>query len=108
MGPRLAVPARLASYVAAAEPGGALELYAWNSKASMALFELVGWFEVAWRNNIDRAICAHRPPGSPHWLFDRTFPLQPKTWAKVSAAIRTVGGHPTPGQVIAELSLGFW
>jgi hypothetical protein len=75
------------------------------------LFELVGWFEVAWRNNIDRAICAGRRPDIPHWLFDRAFPLQPTTWAKVAKAIKSVrrGTSPlTAGQVIAELSLGFW
>jgi hypothetical protein len=75
------------------------------------LFELIGWFEVAWRNNIDRAICAGRGPEMRHWLFDRTFPLQPRTWGKVSVAMRSVGGRtrrPLPGQVIAELTLGFW
>jgi hypothetical protein len=104
-------PPRLGSYVAAAGPSGALELYAWNCRASTTLFELIGWFEVAWRNNIDRAICAGRDDRTQHWLFDRTFPLQPRTWEKVSVAMRTVGGRtrqPTSGQVIAELSLGFW
>ncbi|HEX3649245.1 MAG TPA: hypothetical protein VHV49_12520 [Pseudonocardiaceae bacterium] len=102
---------RLGSYVAAAGPCGALELYAWNCRASVALFELIGWFEVAWRNNIDRAICASRSPEQPHWLFDRKFPLQPRTWAKVAAAVSTVRrrtARPTPDQVIAELTLGFW
>ena len=102
---------RLGSYVAAAGTCGALELYAWNCRASVTLFELIGWFEVAWRNNIDRAICATRSPGDPHWLFDRTFPLQPRTWAKVAVAVNTVRrrvARPTPGQVIAELTLGFW
>jgi hypothetical protein len=44
-------------------------------------------------------------------LFDRTFPLQPRTWVKVDIAIRNVRSGrrpPTSGQVIAELSLGFW
>jgi hypothetical protein len=104
-------PPRLASYVAIAGPGGALEFYAWNCRASTALFELIGWFEVAWRNNIDRAICAGRGVAAPHWLFDRSFPLQPGTRAKVEAAVvkaRRTTKQPTPGQVIAELSLGFW
>jgi hypothetical protein len=102
---------RLATYVAAAGPSGALDLYAWNCGASTALFELIGWFEVAWRNNIDRAICAGRATDAPHWLFDRSFPLRPTTWAKVDAAVRTVRRRvkrPAPGQVIAELTLGFW
>jgi hypothetical protein len=102
---------RLASYVAAAGAADALDLYAWNCRASTALFELIGWFEVAWRNNIDRAICAGRRHDARHWLFDRSFPSQPRTWSKVASAIKTVqhGTHrPTSGQVIAELSLGFW
>jgi hypothetical protein len=97
--------------VAAAGSAGALDLYAWNCRASTALFELIGWFEVAWRNNIDRAICAGRGHGAQHWLFDRTFPLQPRTWSKVAKAINTVQHgqrRPTSGQVIAELPLGFW
>jgi hypothetical protein len=106
----LSVP-RLAPYEAAAGSAGALDLYAWNCRASTALFELIGWFEVAWRNNIDRAICAGRRPNMPHWLFDRSFPLQPTTWAKVAKAIKSVrrgASQLTAGQVIAELSLGFW
>lgn len=102
---------RLGPYVAAAGSRGALELYAWNCRASIALFELIGWFEVGWRNNIDRAICGNRSAGEPHWLFDHTFPLQPRTWARVTAAVRTVHlrtARPTPDQVIAELTLGFW
>lgn len=104
-------PARLATYVRLAGPGEALELYAWNCRASTALFELIGWFEVAWRNNIDQAICAGRHAGAQHWLFDSGFPLRPQTWAKVANAYRTVRrrvAEPTPGQVIAELPLGFW
>lgn len=101
---------RLGPYVRVGGQDGALELYAWNCRASTALFELIGWFEVAWRNNIDRAICVRRP-GQRHWLFDPTFPLRTQTWEKVSAAKRTIAHrtpHPTSGQVIAELTLGFW
>ncbi|HEY1570022.1 MAG TPA: hypothetical protein VGG05_01670 [Pseudonocardiaceae bacterium] len=100
---------RLATYVAAAGPSGALERYAWNCCASTALFELIGWFEVAWRNSIDRAICARRGEDAPHWLFDRSFPLRPTTWAKVDAAVRTVRCRvKRRRQFIAELTLGFW
>jgi hypothetical protein len=49
---------RLAHYQAVAGPAAALDLCAWTCRASTALSELIGWFEVAWRNNIDRAICA--------------------------------------------------
>lgn len=85
----------------------ALDLYHWNCQASSALFELVGWFEVAWRNVVNSAVTSRRPAGQPYWLFDPAFPPQPATRAKVQQAIRNVrrGGlaHPAPGQVVAEL-----
>ncbi len=104
--------ARLAPYVRAVGPEGALELYRWNCRVSSALFELIGWFEIAWRNAVDRVITRNRSPGAPHWLFDSGFPLRPGSKAKVTRALDTLrrGGvtAPAPGQVIAELSLGFW
>lgn len=105
-------PGRLAPYVRAAGVSDALDLYHWNCQASSALFELVGWFEVAWRNVVDSAVTSRRPAGQPHWLFDPAFLLRPATRAKVQQAIRNVQrgglGHPSPGQVVAELTLGFW
>lgn len=102
-------PARLGRYVAAAGAARALEFYAWNCRTSTALFELIGWFEVAWRNNINRAICDRRDPGAHHWLLDKAFPLQPKTRIKITEAMRKLHApKPTPDQVIAELTLGFW
>jgi hypothetical protein len=78
---------------------------------SSALFELVGWFEIAWRNAVDAAITARRS-GVLHWLLDPAFPLQQVTREKIAKATENVRrsrtGEPTPGQVIAELSLGFW
>ncbi|MGH3942332.1 MAG: hypothetical protein ACRDTG_27675 [Pseudonocardiaceae bacterium] len=112
VGDDLAVAGSLAPYIRAAGVSDALDLYHWNCQASSALFELVGWFEVAWRNVVDAAVTSRRPAGQPYWLFDPAFPLQPATRAKVQQAIRNVqrGGlaHPAPGQVVAELTLGFW
>lgn len=103
---------RLGRYARAAGSACPLELYRHNCRLSSAAFELIGWFEIAWRNAIDRAILAHRPSEAPHWLFDRSFPLQPRTRAKVEKAIATVRAsgvrRPIPDQVIAELTLGFW
>lgn len=104
-------PGRLAPYVAAAGPD-ALALYRWNCQASGALFELVGWFEVAWRNTVDAAVTVQRP-GRAHWLTDPTFTaLRPGTRAKITEAIQRVRRRsvptPTPGQIVAELPLGFW
>jgi hypothetical protein len=86
-------------------------LYRWNCQLSATLFEMIGWFEVGWRNAVDHTITSRRPE-RPHWLFDPNFPLSPPTRAKIAKAITKVhrGGtrHPNSGQVIAELSLGFW
>lgn len=104
--------ARLAPYLAVAGPARALELYRWNCRISVGLFELIGWFEVAWRNIVDAAISSRRDPDEPHWLLDTGFPLQPTTRSRITKAITAVqrGGVPTPspGQIIAELPLGFW
>jgi len=53
------------------------------------------------------------PSGWPATLAVRSgLPLRPATRAKVQQAIRNVQrgglGHPSPGQVVAELTLGFW
>ena len=102
---------RMTPYVRAAGPGGALDLYRWNCRVGTALFEPIGWFEIAWRNAVDAAITARRS-GALHWLLDPTFPLQQATRSKIARAVATVrrGGtaEPVPGQIIAELSLGFW
>lgn len=101
---------RLVPYVRAGRDP--LALYGWNSRLSAVLFELVGWFEVCWRNAVDRAITQHRSAAAPHWLFDSAFPLQPRSRERVrqatAAAQRGGSTDPPPGQVIAELPLGFW
>jgi len=104
-------PARAAPYVRAAGAEGALALYNWNCQVSMALFELIGWFEVGWCNIVDQAI-SNRWQSQRHWLTDPTFPLHPTTREKVNQAREQIrkGGvaNPTPGHMIAELPLGFW
>lgn len=76
------------------------------------MFELIGWFEIAWRNTVDAAISTRRAVDAPHWLVDPAFPLRAATRAKIANAANAVrrGGvsTPSPGQVIAELPLGFW
>lgn len=98
---------RMAPYLAAG--GDPLALYRWNSQLSAALFEVVGWFEVGWRNAIDTAICTRRPESAPHWLLDRFFPLTAGAWKHVDRALSALPhSDPNPGQIIAELTLGFW
>jgi hypothetical protein len=103
--------ARLAPYVRAAGGTDPLHLYRWNCQVSTTMFELLGWFEIAWRNTVDAAITARRPD-APHWLLDPGFPLQQAARQKVQRAVAAVrrrgSAAPSPGQVIAELPLGFW
>jgi len=102
---------RLAPYVRAAGAADALDLYRWNCRLGLALFELIGWFEIAWRNAVDDAISSRRRQ-TRHWLFDTTFPLQRATRERIARAVSTTAGagraEPAPGRVIAELPLGFW
>ncbi len=107
-----------------------LELYRWNLDVSMAFFESIHYFEVAFRNSIDSAMS--------RW-FDRTYPAAPGTshphWfdtapthalgkspaelsglngnsrSKVNEARRNAGRRHNPvmdGHVVAELTMGFW
>lgn len=116
---------RLARYLL--ETGGdqqrALNLYEWNLQLGAALMRDIAHVEVAVRNAYDSVMTA-RWRGSQHWLFDPTSPVLAPLWrtrrnhradlnsrnrAAVDDAIRRCGGGAaTPGEVIAELSFGFW
>lgn len=89
-----------------------LKLYRWNSAVSKEMFELIGWFEVGWRNTVDRAITRRRPDHRPHWLLDPEFPLQEGSRAKITKARAKLrrGGRvePSIGKLIGELPIGFW
>lgn len=107
-----------------------LELYRWNLDISMALFESIHYFEVAFRNNIDGAMTkwfdATHPPaaGAPllHWFDPDTSHSGGKTPAELSGlnsnsrgivrfAQDNAGRRHSPvesGHIVAELSMGFW
>lgn len=116
---------RLARYLQ--ESGGdrqrALDLYEWNLRLGAALMRDIAHVEVAVRNAYDSAMTTHWRGGQ-HWLFDPTSPVLAPLWrtrrgyrtdlnarnrATASDAIRRCGGASAkPGEVIAELSFGFW
>ncbi|MFA5608448.1 MAG: hypothetical protein WDA07_14970 [Leucobacter sp.] len=116
---------RFGRYLAAA--GGdrprALELYEWNLRLGSALMRDIAHVEVALRNAYDRVMC-ERWQGAQHWLFDPASPVLTPLWrtrsgrrsdlnarnrATVSDAIRRCGSASVKsGEVIAELSFGFW
>ncbi len=109
------------------EAGGdrarALDLYEWNLRLGAALMRDVAHIEVAIRNAYDRVMQQHWR-GADHWLLDPTSPVLTPLWrtrrgrrADVNARNRSTvadarfrcgGSDAKPGQVIAELSFGFW
>lgn len=117
-------PARLAHYLAEAGGDGdkAIALYEWNASVSAAFWEEFSYFEVAFRNALDSRMTArHSALGRPsHWIFDDARELgrdargaghHNQPYRDVAEAIRRVRGNrkPTaPGQVISEISFGFW
>lgn len=101
----------------------ALELYEWNLQFGAAFMRDVAHVEVAVCNAYDSTMNMHWP-GTQHWLFDPKSPVLEPLWrtrrgrstdlnarnrATVADAVRRCGGEAAkPGEVIAELSFGFW
>lgn len=101
----------------------ALALYEWNLQLGAALMRDIAHVEVAVRNAYDSAMSTHWQ-GDQHWLFDPKSPVLEPLWrsrrgrradvnarnrATVADAVRRCGGASArPGEVIAELSFGFW
>jgi len=101
----------------------ALATYEWNLRLGHAVLRDAAHFEVALRNAYDSAITA-RWSGSAHWLTDATSPVQTPLWRQshgrqvdinrrnrdeiADAVTRAGGANSTSGQVVAELSFGFW
>lgn len=116
--------ARLAHYLAECsnDQQRAMALYEWNAVISAALWESLSHLEVAFRNAIDRQMQAiHTSKGRPsHWIFDdarelgrdaygtgkHNYPYQDV--ATAIARVRRNKKRVTPGQVISEISFGFW
>lgn len=100
----------------------AAELYRWNSAVSGAFWEGLSYFEVSIRNAIDARMSArHAKKGrTGHWIFDDARELgrdrfgvgnHQQPYLDVDRAKKRVShnGMPmTAGQVMSELSFGFW
>ncbi|ORW48939.1 hypothetical protein AWB89_05225 [Mycobacterium paraense] len=100
----------------------AMELYEWNTAVSAAFWESLGYLEVALRNALDRQMQAlHLSKGRPsHWIFDdarelgrdaqgagkHNYPYQHV--ATAISRVRQNKKRVTPGQIISEISFGFW
>ncbi|MBH0022939.1 Abi family protein [Salinibacterium sp. SWN248] len=100
----------------------AVRLYEWNAAVSAAFWESLSFLEVGLRNAIDLELTTiHESKGrAGHWIFDdakelgrdRFGPRQHKQpYKDVAIAIERVrrNGMPvSPGQIISEISFGFW
>jgi hypothetical protein len=101
--------------------------YMYNVELARALVPVLHWAEIALRNRLDRVIGAAYPIGGarsfvlvPSWLDANPPVLLPNERARVEHAKRSLlnrvppsarGAPPRPldgGQLVAELSLGFW
>lgn len=107
--------ARIASYLAACNGDrvAALDLYVWNAQTNAAYTESIGHVEIALRNVMaGRLATRHRTRhrrGS--WLDDPASELDPRARDDIVAARRRVRAKRKPlseGQVISELTFGFW
>ena len=109
---------RLDSYLDATEGDldAAIGLYDWNIQASAALYGDISRLEVVFRNAVDTALVAHgQARGWPQVWYRRQQMFwgqqRVKAWKDIETARRraTRRGRPeTHGQILAELSFGFW
>lgn len=91
----------------------AITLYEWNTAISAALWETLGNTEVVLRNTVaSRLALRHtrlRRPRS--WLDDPARELDSRAAADIAEAryrLQSKGKPATEGQLISELSFGFW
>ncbi|MGW7687024.1 hypothetical protein ACWGID_40160 [Kribbella sp. NPDC054772] len=106
---------RFVGYLRAAanKTSTALDLYDWNATISAALWEVLGHVEVTLRNAMVAKLSERhqrrRLRGS--WLDDPGNDLTAKAHediAKARLQVRRKNKQLTDGQIIAELSFGFW
>jgi Abi-like protein len=121
---------RLLRYLSAANGDKTLclELYVWNNWLAAALLRDLADLEVLIRNKFNNAIVG-RQHRRPHWLLDpessvrvaklhklqsgprrgETVDRNAVTRSKIERAIKDAGAaNATPGQVVAQLTFGFW
>ncbi|MFC0628798.1 hypothetical protein [Kribbella deserti] len=91
----------------------ALAFYQWNTEASAAMWETLGHLEVIFRNRVAGQLAQrHRRRGlQGSWLDALAGQLDQKGAADIAKArgrVQSKGKPVSDGQVIAELSFGFW
>lgn len=100
----------------------AMELYRWNTATSAVFWESLAYFEVAFRNAVDRRLCERQDQlrRSGHWIFDDARELgrdakgpgkHSQPYIDIEEAKRRVRRNRKSldaGQIISEVSFGFW
>lgn len=104
------------------DPGAAMELYRWNVAISGSFWQSLAYFEVALRNALDTSMSARHSTlkRSGHWVFDDAHELgrdaqgphrHRQPYKDIAEGIRRVRRNNKPlsaGQIISEVSFGFW
>lgn len=112
---RLFSAQRMSTYAASCEGdfAAAMALYRWNATITAAFWEPIGHLEVALRNTLSSQLAARhqrlRRPGE--WLDDPERELSDRARGVIGAArarVRQKGKRASEGQMISELSFGFW
>lgn len=99
---------RLSTYLSACSGDWdkALMLYSWNVELSGALFEAIAIVEVVVRNEFDVHLADWSQALGTDWMDGA--PLDAKGREDIAKARSRAYKNPTHGQVIAQLSFGFW
>ena len=88
--------------------GRAIELYTLNTAVSESLYTPLQMLEVTLRNRIHAVMTEARHEG---WFYDEGVLLgqwQPEQRAKAVAGVEADRKVPTPGRIVAALTLSFW
>ena len=106
---------RLSTYLAARDGNldAAVALYAWNGEVTGAFWEHLGHVEVTLRNTLDARLTDRhdRLHRAGTWLDDSTRELTPRARTDIATArarVKAKGKAAVHGQVLSELSSGFW
>jgi hypothetical protein len=89
----------------------AIRLYEWNCAVSGAFFEALADVEVVLRNSLHGALTGWHGTQPGYWYDDHQALLTPEAIENIAQARNRVARArkvETPGQVVAELSFGFW
>lgn len=89
----------------------ALDLYEWNEAISGALFQSISGLEVALRNALHTQLTVWCANDAEQWYEDPKGVFTNKSKEALAAAVAkatTGNGPPTPGQVVSQITFGFW